>query len=161
MITFRTPKPQDTETIVALNEAVVAVTSPMDSARFLHLLDLSDFCIVAEDAGAVIGFVIAMQDGAPYDNANFAWFSERLNKFVYIDRIVIGAGGRGKGLGKQLYDQVSAAAKAQGRLVMAAEMDLVPPNEGSLGFHKKSGFVALGERTYDTGKVVSMQIKNL
>ncbi len=161
MIKFRAPTPEDTATIVALNEAVVAVTSPMDEARFQYLLELSDFCIVAEEEGAVIGFVLAMQNGAAYENANFEWFSERLNKFVYIDRIVIGEDGRGKGLGKLLYDQVSAAAKKDGRLVMAAEMDLVPPNEGSLSFHKKNGFLALGERTYDSGKVVSMQIKSL
>lgn len=161
MITLRAPVPEDTPTIVALNEAVVAVTSPMDAARFLYLLEVSDFCIVAEEDGAVIGFVIAMQNGAAYENANFEWFSERLNRFVYIDRIVIGENGRGKGLGKQLYAHVAAAAKADGRLVMAAEMDLVPPNEGSLGFHRKNGFFGLGERTYDTGKVVSMQIKGL
>ena len=161
MIKFRAPVPEDTATIVALNEAVVDVTSPMDGARFQHLLELSDFCIVAEEGGKVIGFVIAMQDGAAYENANFEWFSERLKKFVYIDRVVIGEGGRGKGLGKQLYDQVSGAAKKGGRLVMAAEMDFVPPNVGSLAFHKKSGFFALGARTYDTGKVVSMQIKGL
>lgn len=161
MIKFRPPVQEDTKAIVALNEAVVAVTSPMDDARFQELLDLSDFCIVAEDKGTVVGFVLAMQNGAAYANANFEWFSDRLNKFVYIDRIVIGEGGRGKGLGKQLYDQVSAAAKGNGRLVIAAEMDLVPPNEGSLSFHKKRGFVEIGERTYDTGKVVSMQIKGL
>ena len=161
MIKFRAPDPEDTETIVALNEAVVAVTSPMDEARFQYLLEISDFCIVAEEEGAVIGFVLAMQNGAAYENANYEWFSERLNKFVYIDRIVIGEDGRGKGLGKHLYDQVAVAAKEDGRLIMAAEMDLVPPNEGSLSFHKKSGFLALGERTYDTGKVVSMQIKGL
>lgn len=161
MITFRDATEEDAQAICALNDAVVAVTSPMDTDRFKYLLDLSNPCIAAEKAGEVIGFVLAMQIGAGYENDNFNWFAARLNNFVYIDRIVIGAAGQRQGLGVKLYDAVAEAARAQGCLVMCAEMDLDPPNEESLAFHAKSGFVPLGTRAYDTGKVVSMQIKGL
>ena len=40
---------------------------------------------------------------------------------------------------------------------MTAEMDIDPPNEHSVYFHKKSGFVEIGQRTLDSGKRVSMQ----
>lgn len=161
MVTLRPATRADTARIVALNEAVVAVTSPMDDARCHHLLALADPCVVAEQDGAVIGFVLAMQSGAAYANDNFTWFSARLSSFVYIDRIVISEAGRGLGLGTRLYDHVSEIATAKGRLVMAAEMDLDPPNEGSLRFHKRHGFVALGSRVLVSGKTVSMQIKGL
>jgi len=161
MITFRDATEQDAEAICSLNDAVVEVTSPMDADRFKHLLDLSNPCIAAEKDGEVIGFVLAMQIGAGYANDNFNWFAARLNNFVYIDRIVIGAAGQRQGLGVKLYEAVADAARAQGCLIMCAEMDLDPPNEQSLAFHAKSGFVALGTRTYETGKVVSMQVKGL
>lgn len=161
MITLRKATPQDTPTIVRLNDAVVEMTSPMDPDRFRELFDLSSYCVVAEQDGEVIGFVLAMQMGDVYANANFEWFSQRLNNFVYIDRIVIDERARGHGLGKRFYDHISDVASANGCLVMCAEMDLVPPNESSLKFHQNFGFVKLGERKYDSGKIVSMQIVGL
>ncbi|SLN62036.1 Acetyltransferase (GNAT) family protein [Roseovarius albus] len=161
MIQLRDARLEDTATIVALNEAVVAVTSPMDDARFHHLFELCDYCVVAEKDGAVIGFVMAMKKGAPYDNGNFNWFDQRLDHFLYIDRIVISEAGRGHGVGGLLYTHVAEAAKATGSYVMAAEMDLEPPNVGSLKFHERYGFVKLGARDLESGKVVSMQVVNL
>jgi predicted GNAT superfamily acetyltransferase len=156
---LRAATPGDIDAIVALNAAVVDVTSPMDAERCAALMALADPCIVAEEEGAVIGFALAMQSGAAYENANFAWFSARLRNFVYIDRIVIGAAGRGLGLGTRLYDAV--IAHAPGRLMMAAEMDLNPPNTASLAFHKARGFLEIGQRSYDMGRVVSMQVRPL
>lgn len=161
MIHLRDATLADTATIVALNEDVVAVTSPMDDARFHHLFQLSDYCIVAEKEGEVIGFVLAMKAGAAYENGNFDWFGQRLDAFVYIDRIVISEAGRGHGIGGKLYAHVAEAAKATGCTVMAAEMDLEPPNVGSLNFHEKAGFTKLGTRALDSGKIVSMQVLDL
>ena len=60
-----------------------------------------------------------------------------------------------------LYDRLAQAAQRLGDLTMAAEMDLVPANPGSIAFHRNYGFVELGTRTLDNGKVVSMQVKGL
>ncbi len=161
MISLRKATHADSPAIVALNEEVVAVTSPMDTGRFGQLFELSSHCVVAERNGAVIGFVLAMQQGAAYANGNYNWFAERLNNFVYVDRIVIAKEGRGHGLGDRLYRHVAEAASKDGCLVMAAEMDLEPPNEPSLKFHEREGFVELGVRKLESGKLVSMQVKGL
>ncbi len=161
MISLRDATLEDAPAIVALNEAVVAVTSPMDTGRFEELLGLSSHCVVAERDGAVIGFVLAMRQGAAYANGNFDWFAARLNNFVYVDRIVIAKEGRGHGLGGRLYREVAEAARPDGCLVMAAEMDLEPPNAPSLKFHASHGFVELGVRRLESGKLVSMQVKGL
>ena len=161
MIRLRDASLKDAAGILALNEESVAVTSPMDAARFKELFALSSHCIVAEKESAVMGFVLAMQKHAAYDNGNYDWFATRLNNFVYIDRIVIAKEARGDGIGSKLYDHVAHAAKQDGCLVMAAEINIVPPNEPSLTFHQKYGFVRLGEREPESGKIVSMQVKNL
>ena len=70
---------EDAGQISALNDVFVAVTSPMNEARFLHLLALSGYCVVAEVDSTVVGFVIAMRSGAPYDNDNYRWFDTRLS----------------------------------------------------------------------------------
>ncbi len=161
MIALRPALPTDIPALVALNAAVVQVTSAMDAARCADLLALRGVHLVAEREGAVLGFVLAMLQGAAYDNANFAWFSARLNHFVYVDRIVLGARARGHGLGTRLYDALADRVREAGCLVMAAEMDLDPPNAPSLAFHAARGFAALGTRRYADGKVVSMQVKGL
>jgi predicted GNAT superfamily acetyltransferase len=156
-MTLRPATPGDVPALVDLNAAVVAVTSPMDAARARALLTLATFCTVAECEGRVIGFVLAMAAGDSYDNANFRWFADRLDRFVYIDRVVVADSARGLGLGTALYDDL--LRQGAGCRFMAAEMDLVPANPGSLAFHKARGFVEIGTRTYDTGKIVSMQVK--
>lgn len=160
-ITLRPGSLDDTAAIVALNAAVVAVTSPMDDAGFSALFALAAVCDVAERDGAVIGFIIAMDHGATYANGNFCWFADRLKRFTYIDRAVIGDQARSLGLGSLMYDRLGDAARRRGSLVLAAEMDLVPANTGSLRFHARRGFVELGTRALDSGKIVSMQVASL
>ena len=154
---IRNVRKEDAAQISALNDVFVAVTSPMDEARFLHLLALSGYCLVAEVESTVVGFVIAMRSGVPYDNDNYRWFDARLSEMVYVDRIVLASDTRSQGIGAQLYDRLGDLALADRCCVMTAEMDLDPPNTHSLHFHKKRGFCEQGERTLAGGKKVSMQ----
>ena len=147
----------DADAIAALNEVFVSVTSPMDSERFRELLALSSFCLVAENANGLLGFVIAMKNGAPYDNGNYQWFEARVPNMVYVDRIVLASEARGQGIGTQLYSDLADLAIGSDCQTMTAEMDIDPPNEHSVYFHKKLGFVEIGQRTLDSGKRVSMQ----
>ena len=71
------------------------------------------------------------------------------------------ADARGRGIGHQLYDELSAMALADGCEVMTAEMDIEPPNTHSLHFHRNRGFVEHGQRELDGGKRVSMQCRDL
>lgn len=158
---FRAMTAADAAAVVALNATVVAVTSPMDEARFAELLALSAFAEVAERDGEVLGFILPIAEGAAYANGNFAWFSERLRRFVYIDRVVVAAATRGQGLGEQLYRRLAVQARDHGALWLAAEIDSDPPNPGSLAFHQRNGFAAVGERRLDSGKAVSMQVLGL
>jgi predicted GNAT superfamily acetyltransferase len=85
----------DANTITALNEVFVSVTSPMDGERFRELFALSSFCLVAEAPNEVLGFVMAMTNGAPYHNGNYKWFDDRVSDMVYVDRIVLASDGEG------------------------------------------------------------------
>ena len=160
-ITLRPATEADIPALVALNAAVVDVTSPMDAARCAELIAASTSCLVAVNAGEVVGFALVMTEGDPYDGENFGWFGTRLKRFVYVDRIVIGAQARGRGLGTRFYAQIEDDARAAGCLMFAAEMNLVPPNATSLGFHAARGFVQIGTRHYPDGKVLAMQVKGL
>lgn len=149
----------DSRTVISLNRAVVHVTSPMDSDRFTYLNELSSKKLVAELNGDVVAFVMAIADGKAYDNGNYRWFSERLRNFIYVDRVVVSDDCRGHGIGRRLYSLVYDAALKSGVSNVCAEMDLEPPNVGSLRFHEQAGFVQIGTRDLKTGKKVSMQVR--
>ena len=151
----------DTRQIVDLNLEFVAVTSPMDSDRFRHLFGCASLVTVAEMDGRVVAFLTAMADGTAYENGNFQWFAERLRRFIYIDRVVVSSGCRNQGIGSALYAHALSWAKQAGLLSLVAEMDLDPPNIGSLNFHKNKGFVQLGTRVLDSAKTVSMQARSV
>lgn len=151
----------DASEVISLNQTVVDVTSPIDSNRFAAHYELSTTKLVAELDGEVIGFVMAMTDGSPYDNGNYRWFSERLKNFMYIDRVVISDACRGLGIGHQLYSQTLDTALRSGVTSVCAEMDLEPPNRESLRFHEAAGFAQIGTRILYSGKRVSMQILSI
>ena len=158
-LNFRNAKAADAGFIADLNAAVVSVTSPMTAAEFLELKALSRYCLVVEtSSGEVEGFIIVMTKGEPYDNGNYQWFSERYDDFAYIDRIVLGPSLRNLGVAHQLYDLIGDMAADDGCSLLAAEMDIDPPNPHSLHFHSRYGFEEVGVRDLERGKTVSMQV---
>ena len=107
---------------------------------------------------AVEGFLLALREGCNYDSPNYRWFAARYATFLYIDRIVIGAAGRGRHFGVQLYEDLFARARAQGVPRITCEFDTDPPNEASRLFHRRFGFVEVGSQRVAGGKKsVSLQ----
>ena len=81
----------------------------------------------------------------------------RVPSMVYVDRIVLASDARGQGIGTKLYGYLAELAVGADCQTMTAEMDIYPPNEHSVYFHRKSGFTEIGQRTLESGKQVSMQ----
>ena len=151
--------PADFDRVLALNAAEAEKTSPMDRARLEQLHALACYHRVAEAEGLVVGFLLAMRDGAAYRNDNFEWHAARTPAFVYVDRIVVDAAQAGRGIGGALYRDLFAFTRALGIAVVACEYNLEPPNPASAAFHSRHGFIEVGQRDYaDGSKRVSMQL---
>jgi len=114
---------------------------------------------VAEVDGEVRAFLLGFREGSAYDSPNYRWFAGRYPRFFYIDRVVVDASARGRGLGHMLYDDVFAFAAAQGLERVTCEFDVEPPNPVSERFHRQFGFQEVGRQTvaYGGGKSVAMQ----
>lgn len=151
----------DAAAILELNRGSEFETSPMDADRLAMFIRLAHRVLVAERNGAVVGFLIGFTDGSGYDSVNYRWFAERLKSFFYIDRIVVGEAARGQGCGQAFYSTIASEASADGLLWLAAEMNVEPPNEGSLRFHAGQGFREVGRQALSGGKVMSMQVRAL
>ena len=148
----------DFERVLALNAAEVTQTSAMDRARLEALAALACRFTVAEADGRVVGFLLAMDHDAAYDNDNFRWFAAHAPRFVYVDRIVVEAAAAGMGIGGMLYRDLFAQARRRGIDRIVCEYNLAPPNPASKAFHDRFGFVEVGRQHVAGGsKLVSLQ----
>ncbi|MBO0905354.1 GNAT family N-acetyltransferase [Jiella sp. MQZ13P-4] len=111
-------------------------------AGFERLVARAFLARQTQDAGA---FVVAFDETGDYDSPNFLWFRARYERFVYVDRVVVAPQARGRGLARALYDSVLAAAMAADAGRIVCEINLDPPNPGSLRFHERLGFRKVGE----------------
>lgn len=153
--------PADHAEVLALNARDVDKLSPMDQDRLEWILARSAAPLVVEDDEGVLGFCLAIASGTDYDGSHYAWFAERYDAFLYLDRIAVAERARRRGVGSLLYDACEARARPFGR--MLCEVNVQPMNAPSLAFHTARGYVELERRpTDETGeKVVTMLAKEL
>jgi predicted GNAT superfamily acetyltransferase len=136
---LRTPTRDDVPALVALNNAYAAAVNALTEEAMAALLAVAAHARMV-DGGA--GFLIALSERTPVQGPNHAWFLARHPAFLYIDRVVVAAAAQGRGHARRLYEELAAVA---GDRPLCCEVNLVPPNPGSLAFHQRLGFVACGE----------------
>ena len=147
----------DLADVLALNHRHVELLSPLDEPRLRALLQEAETAAVIEVDGSAAGFVVTFGAGSAYDGENFAWFARHFDDFCYLDRVVLHEDFRRRGLATRVYDELEATC---GRPVFTLEVNLDPPNEPSLAFHRARGFVEVGQRV-SGGHLVSMLAKTL
>jgi uncharacterized protein len=119
---------------------------------------LSCYHKVAMVEGEVCAFLLAMCNGADYQNDNFEWFAKKYTRFIYVDRIVVSSSARGLRLGSWLYEDLFSYARSNAIPLVTCEYNIVPPNEPSRLFHDKFGFKEQGTQWVAQGsKQVSLQ----
>ncbi len=153
--------PIDAEAMVALNQAHVTETSPLDLAGMQALIDQAFFVATCE-AGGAEAFLLAVDQDADYRSPNFLWFRERYARFVYIDRVIVAASQRQRGWGRRFYADLFASAAQAGHTLIACEVNAEPPNPASDAFHAALGFEHVGTAMLGGGaKTVRYLVRNL
>lgn len=144
--------------ILRLNDAEVRQTSAMDLERLRELHALSSYHRVACIEGAIVAFLLAMRESAPYENENFAWFASRYGTFIYVDRVVVRSEFARLGIGTSLYRDLFAFARASSVGTVVCEYNIEPLNQPSRAFHEAFGFREVGrQRVAGGSKLVSLQ----
>lgn len=154
----------DLPEVLALNNGAVPAVNALEPGDLSWFVSIAhSFLVHPAGDGSVAGFVIGLHGpGLAYESLNYTWFSRRYERFVYVDRIVVGASGRGGGVGRALYDAFSARGRDDGHEVLLAEVNIRPRNDGSLRFHDRYGFRSVGEQdTEDGAKRVTLLEKRL
>ena len=122
------------------------------------LLELSELSLGVFDDKKLLGFVVCLLPKTEYGSLNYAWFNQRYDQFIYVDRIAVAIDSRNSGIGTLLYQQVFDYAREH-NIPVTAEVSLKPSNEGSDRFHLRHGFVTVGELDHGD-KAVTMYIKD-
>ncbi|MFZ4518248.1 MAG: GNAT family N-acetyltransferase [Microthrixaceae bacterium] len=161
--------------VLELNQASTPEVGDLDAGRLAALVDVAELALVAVPRNAVgapggavrsrvgdgpAGFVIALGPGRDYGSPNYRFFDAGPADFLYVDRIAVAPWAHRSGLGRALYGEVVAAARALGRSRVTCEVNVQPPNPGSQAFHAALGFVEVG-RQWTYGDTVEVQLLQL
>jgi predicted GNAT superfamily acetyltransferase len=154
--------PADFSEMLALNAACVPHVNAIGELEIAFFSsDAHQFRKVVED-GVLAGFVIALTRGVAYESLNYQWFSREIDKFLYIDRIMVHPDFRRRGVASLLYQYLEQVARDDKLQRLCCEVNLVPPNPDSLALHLGLGFIQQATQKTEGGtKEVSLLVKEL
>jgi uncharacterized protein len=150
------------DNLLVLNNAHSVETGPLTQKELTAMLDTAFHSAVEDGAvedgavedGGKDGLLIAFDQDGDYASPNFLWFKARYERFVYVDRIIVAEHARGRGLARKFYEGLFNRARGAGHDRVVCEVNLDPPNPGSLRFHAAMGFVSVGDAVLENGKTV-------
>lgn len=144
-------EPADLGWALTLNNAAVPNVNNLTEGEFAQLVAGASLALTAKRDGASAGFLLAFRPGIDYASPNYRWFCDRLDDFLYIDRVVVDPALRRVGVGRALYGAAAAVADHAG-VPLTCEVNEYPLNEGSLVFHERFGFRIIGRQETEGGK---------
>lgn len=148
----------DVPLMLEINEQGLPGTGKVNQQEMQNLLELSELSLGVFADKKLLGFVICLLPKTEYGSLNYAWFNERYDEFIYVDRIAVAIDARNQGIGSMLYDKVFDYAITN-NIPVTAEVSLRPPNQGSDRFHLRHGYQIVGELDHGE-KAVTMYIKH-
>lgn len=154
VLDLRSPTTADVGSLLDLNNAAAPAVNRLPAPDLARLVDVAAWARVAVVGDTVVGGLVALEGpGLDYESENYAWFSDRFDSFLYVDRVVVSTARRGAGIGSGLYRALLGHAEDVGHRVVCAEVNVRPANPGSLRFHDRHGFEAIGEQDTKGGTV--------
>ena len=133
----------DVPSMWSINEQGLPGTGQVSEQEVSDLLKLSTLSLGTFRDGVLLGFVLCLSPRTTYESLNYAWFNNKYDDFIYVDRIAVLHNQRDEGIGSKLYEEVISYSQ-ENSIPIAAEVNLNPPNPGSMRFHNRFGFEEVG-----------------
>ena len=96
----------DASDLWAINEECLPGVGQITRSAMADLVSLASLPLGAYQDDTLMGFVLCLPPGTRYASLNYAWFNERWDAFVYVDRIAVGQLYRDNSVGSHLYQRV-------------------------------------------------------
>lgn len=150
----------DFDEVLALNEASVPHVNLIGRDELEWFCDNAAFAQTARIDERLAGFLIGLRPGTTYASLNYRWFCDNYDDFAYVDRVAVSEWARRQKVAESLY---TAFARSQSDApFMTCEVNLRPPNEGSMVFHQRMDFRQVGSQEINGGeKEVALMEKSL
>ena len=155
---FRSLDVNDMNIVWAINQENVPAVGEEPLESLSEIGRSSELALGVLESDVLVGFCFVLPPGVSYDSPNYRYFEDRYDDFAYLDRVAFRAAHQGRGLGSALYQEIESRLS---RPLLALEVNVVPPNEGSMRFHLRNGFVEVEQKETRPGKVVSLMVKQL
>ena len=152
---------EDASSVWIINEQGLPGTGKVTVEEISHLIAISEVSLGVFEQDKMLGFVICLSPNLDYGSLNYAWFNENYDDFLYVDRIAVATEHRNNGIGSFIYQELINISQRK-QIPITAEVNLVPPNPGSMKFHFRFDFSEVGV-FHHLDKSVTMflrQVKN-
>ena len=134
---------EDASSVWIINEQGLPGTGKVTVEEISYLIDISDVSLGVFEQDKMVGFVICLSPNLEYGSLNYAWFNENYDEFLYVDRIAVATEHRNNGIGSFIYQKLIDISE-QKQIPITAEVNLEPPNPGSMRFHHRFDFSEVG-----------------
>lgn len=142
--------PDDLASAVAINQMNLIDVDDIALDDLGRVLADSHIALVAvEPEGSVVGFCLIIDQACGYLSSRAAWAFEKSGLGLHIDRVVFDMRFSGFGLGLALYNELDARIAEFGTITLTSLVRVDPPNQHSIGFHEKRGFVEIARASFD------------
>jgi predicted GNAT superfamily acetyltransferase len=150
--------PRDLDDAWRINQANTPAVGDEPREAMDAILAMCNIALAVDADEELAGFCMVLPPGTAYDSPNYRYFCDRYDDFVYLDRVAFATEHQGRGYGAALYREIEQRAAAP---LFALEVNVKPPNEGSLRFHLREGFIEVDRQETRPGKIVSLMVKHL
>lgn len=120
-------------------------------SQFLETLEQCDL-VLARDAA----FLLGISSHQPVDNFAWHWFMMRLESFLYIDRMVVSAQQRRRGLATALLEEALGWCRKEGIDHVVCQVHERPPNPAAHALCRKLGFQDIESVMLPSRSIVTM-----
>ena len=142
---IKTVDESDFDYIISLNQKTIPEVSSTDLKGMSYFLNNASYFKIIMENNHPVGFCIGLMPDEEYSSENYIWINKRYNSFVYVDRIIIDKHYRNKGIGSYFYNHL--VKKFFGKVEnVICEVNIKPYNKQSINFHKKYGFIEIGQQ---------------
>ena len=158
MMVYNQATADDYAQLLALNEAAIPAVNRIDTGELEHLHQQCEVLLTARQGDRLAGFLLALNESADYGSLNYQYFLRHYDRFAYVDRVVVSEDFRRQGVGAALYTELFVHTPDVP--LITCEVNVVPPNPGSLAFHEQLGFEVVAEQDTEGGaKRVALMVR--